>query len=139
LFEGLRTRGQIQQAQAQLEQARAQLAQTEEQVELEVEQARAELFRARALLDARRVTVTQASQAHRLAGVRYANGISTQLEVSDARLAMQQSELNEAAATRDYLVAIANMERALGRPVPMRMVERRASAEPASAATETRE
>jgi len=139
LFEGLRTRGQIQQAQAQLDQARAQLAQTQEQVELEVEQARAELFRARALLDARRVTVTQAGQAYHLAGVRYANGISTQLEVSDARLAMQQAELNEAAATRDYLVAIAAMERALGHPVPMRMVERRASAEPAPAATGTRE
>ncbi len=139
LFEGLRTRGQVQQAQAQLERARLDLARTREAVELEVEQARAELARARTLLDARRVTVTQASQAHRLAGVRYANGISTQLEVSDARLALQQAEANEASATRDYLVAIANMERALGRPVPMRLVERRASAEPASAATGTRE
>jgi outer membrane protein TolC len=108
-------------------------------VQLEVEQARLELFRARSLLDARRQTVAQAMQAHRLAGVRYANGISTQLEVSDARLAMQRAELNEAAATRDYLVAIANMERALGRPVPMRMTERRASAEPAAAATGSRE
>jgi outer membrane protein TolC len=139
LFEGLRTRGQVQLAQAQLDRARLDLARTQEAVELEVEQARAELARARTLLDARRVTVTQAAQAHRLAGVRYANGISTQLEVSDARLALQQAEANEAAATRDYLVAIANMERALGRPVPMRMVERRASAEPASAAAGTRE
>lgn len=139
LFEGMRTRGQVQQAQAELDRARLQLAQTREAVQLEVEQARLELFRARSLLDARRQTVTQASQAHRLAGVRYANGISTQLEVSDARLAMQQAELNEASATRDYLVAIANMERALGRPLPLRMVERRASAEPASAATGTRE
>jgi hypothetical protein len=52
---------------------------------------------------------------------------------------MQQAELNEALAIRDYLVAIANMERALGRPVPMRMVERRASAEPAAAQNGTRE
>jgi outer membrane protein TolC len=139
LFEGLRTRGQIQQAQAQLDRAQLDLARTREAVELQVEQARGELTRARALLDARRVTVTQAAQAHRLAGVRYANGISTPLEVSDARLALQQAEANEASATRDYLVAIANMERALGRPVPMRLVERRASAEPASAATGTRE
>jgi len=139
LFEGLRTRGQIQQAEAELDRARLQLAQTREAVLLEVEQSRAELFRARSLLDARRQTVAQAARAHHLAGVRYANGISTQLEVSDARLAMQQAELNEAMAIRDYLVAIANMERALGRPLPMRMVERRASAEPASGATGTRE
>lgn len=139
LFEGLRTRGQVQQAQAQLDRARLDLARTREAVDLEVEQARAELVRARTLLDARRQTVTQAAQAHRLAAVRYANGISTQLEVSDARLAWQQAEANEASATRDYLVAIANMEHALGRPVPMRLVERRASAEPGAAAAGTRE
>ncbi len=139
LFEGMRTRAQVQLAQAELDRARLQLAQTRESIGLEVERARAELARARALLEARRQTVGQASQAHRLAAVRYANGISTQLEVSDARLAMQQSELNEAQATRDYLLAIANMERALGHPVPMRMIERRASAEPAAAPNGTRE
>ena len=139
LFEGMRTRAQVQQAQAELDRARLQLDQTREAVQLEVERARAELTRARSLLEARRQTVTQATRAYRLAGVRYANGISTQLEVSDARLAMQQSELNEAQATRDYLLAIANMERALGRPVPMRMIERRASAEPTTAPNGTRE
>jgi outer membrane protein TolC len=51
--------------------------------------------------------------------VRYANGIATALEVSDARLALQQASVNEAQATRDYLLAIAALERALGRPVPL--------------------
>jgi outer membrane protein len=128
LFEGLRTRGQVQQARAELDRAELQLAQAREQVTLDVQRARAELARARALLEARRQTVTQAGQAHHLATVRYANGIATPLEVSDSRLAMQQAELNEAQATRDYLLSIANMEKALGRAVPLHLVERRAAA-----------
>ncbi|HXF95149.1 MAG TPA: TolC family protein, partial [Gemmatimonadales bacterium] len=63
-----------------------------------------------------------AERAHHLAGVRYANGLATQLEVSDARVLRQQAEVNEIQAMRDYLLALAQLERALGRPVP---VERR--------------
>jgi len=126
IFEGLRTRGQISQARAQLDQAELQLAQQRESVSLEIDRARAELVRARALYTARRQTVTQAERAQRLASVRFANGISTALEVSDSRLALQQAQVNEAQATRDYLVGMAAMEKALGRPVPMRVAERRA-------------
>src|SRR6266516_2627331 len=93
--------------------------QTRRQVELEVAQARAEVDRARALIVARRETVRQAQRAQHLAGVRYANGMATQLEVSDARVAQQQAEVNEVQATRDYFVALARLERALGRPVPV--------------------
>jgi len=129
LFEGFRTRGQVSQARAQLSQAELSLQQTREQVRLDVERARAELLRARSLLEARRQTVVQATRAQHLASVRFANGISTPLEVSDARLALQQAQVNEAQATRDYLIGIASLERALGRPVPVQTQERRAAAE----------
>jgi outer membrane protein TolC len=119
LFDGFRTRGRVEQARAELDRAELQLAQTRESVGIEVEQARAEMQRARALVSARRQTVTQAERAHHLASVRYTNGISAAIEVSDARLAMQQSRVNEAQATRDYLLAIAGLERALGRSVPV--------------------
>lgn len=120
LFDGLRTRGQVEQARAELSRAEARYEQAREAVAIEVEQARAEVTRARALVAARRQTVTWASRVHRLASVRYANGIATSLEVSDARLAMQQAQVNEAQATRDYLLGVAALERAVGRPVPMR-------------------
>ena len=131
LFEGLRTRGQVAQAREMLTQAQLQLAQTREQVALEVAQARAELERSRALLVARRQTVSQAQRAQHLASVRYANGITTPLEVSDARLALQQAQVNEAQALRDYLLGIAGVERALGHPVPVRVIERRAATDSA--------
>ncbi len=127
IFDGFRTRGAVMQARAELRRAEAQLAQMREAVQLEVEQARAEVVRARALLEARRQTVQWGARAHYLATVRYANGITTALEVSDARLAMQQAQVNEAQAVRDYLLGVAGLERALGRGVPVRAIETRAA------------
>jgi len=120
IFDGFRIRGQVAQARAELSRAELGLQQAREGVAIEVRQARYELDRARALVAARRQTVTQAVRAQHLASVRFGSGIATALEVSDARLAMQQSQVNEAAATRDYLLSVAALERALGRPVPLR-------------------
>lgn len=119
IFLGLRTVGTVQRAQASLERARAERDQTREQVAIDVAQARAELARTQSLLAARRQTVRQAQRAQQLAGVRYANGMATQLEVSDTRVLAQQAEVNEVQATRDYLLALAQLEHALGRPVPV--------------------
>jgi outer membrane protein TolC len=131
LFEGLRTRGQVDQARAQLAETEAQLERTREQVALQIEAARLELMRARTLLGARRQTVQQAERAQYLATVRYSNGIATQLEVTDARLALQRAQVNEAQALRDYLLGVAAVERAIGRRLPVRMVELRAAADAA--------
>jgi outer membrane protein len=120
VFLGLRTVGSLERAHAALDQARAQRDQTRELVALDVTQARAELARTQALLAARRGTVRQAQRAQHLAGVRYANGMATQLEVADARVLAQQAEVNQVQATRDYLLALAQLERALGRPAPVR-------------------
>jgi outer membrane protein TolC len=119
LFNGFRTEAQVGRASAALEQAIAQRNAVKEQVDLDVAQARAELGRTRSLFAARRQTVGQARRAQHLASVRYANGLSTQLEVADARLLAQRSEMNEAQSRLDYLVALAQLERALGRPLPV--------------------
>ena len=95
IFLGFKTAGAIEQARAVLLRAEAQRDGLRRQVELEVAQARGEVERARALLAARRETVRQALRAQYLAGVRYTNGMATQLDVSDARVAAQQSEVNE--------------------------------------------
>jgi outer membrane protein TolC len=122
LFLGFRTFGAEDRARASLERARAERDQVRELAALEVEQAVAEVRRAEALLAAQRATVRQARRANQIATVRYNNGMSTQLEVSDSRLVAQRAEVNEAQALRDYLVGLAELERALGRPAP---VERR--------------
>jgi outer membrane protein TolC len=122
IFLGFRTAGVVQRARASLDRARAQRDQLAEQVVLDVARAKGEIARTQALLGARHETVRQAGRAHHLATVRYANGLTTQLEVSDARLLRQQAEVNEIQAMRDYLLALAQLERALGHTVA---VERR--------------
>jgi len=119
IFTGFRTSARVEQARAAVQRAEAQRDQVNKQIELDVARAKAEVARAQALLVARRETVRQADRALHIAGVRYTNGIATQLEVSDARVAAQQSQVNEVQATRDYVVALARLERALGRTVPV--------------------
>lgn len=117
IFHGLRAEGEIEQYRAQLARAEASRDQLREQNARDVAQAKAEMRRTQVLLLARGATVDQASQARHIAQVRYTNGLATQLEVSDARLLLEQAQVNQAQAMRDYLTSIAQLERALGRPV----------------------
>jgi len=122
IFNGFRTHGQVVEAKAEYEKARAARDLTVKGAAIEASQARDEIERAQTTLLARRETVRQARRAWELAGVRFTNGMSTQIEVSDARLQLHSSEVNEVQAMRDYLLAIAQLERAVGRPLS---VERR--------------
>ena len=119
IFSGLRIQGQVDQARGAYEKAQADRDELKQTIAIEAVEARSELDRSLSTLMARRGTVRQAQRAWELAEVRYANGISTQLEVSDARLQLSTAEVNEVQAVRDYLVALANLERAVGRPVPV--------------------
>jgi outer membrane protein TolC len=119
VFDGLRTKGNIDQAQAQARIADIQLEQTREQVAVEGERARAGVERAAALYTAQRQNVQEAEEAFRLASLRFTRGVGTQLEVSDAQLALLTAETNAARATFDVYLAAAELARALGRPIPI--------------------
>jgi outer membrane protein TolC len=45
--------------------------------------------------------------------------MATQLDISDTRVAAAQAAVNQVQATRDYVVALAQLERALGHAVPV--------------------
>ncbi|MGE0443760.1 MAG: TolC family protein [Vicinamibacterales bacterium] len=96
-------------AAADLEQARARLQQVRELAELDTQSALAELAASQAAWDATAGTVQQANRAYELANIRYGAGVSTQLELSDARLLLQQAEANRAQAGRDLQVARARV------------------------------
>ena len=119
LFDGLRAKSAIELARAQTRIAELELRQERERVSVEVARARAELRRARAVFDARRENASEANEAFRLASLRFTRGLSTQLEVSDAQLALLTAEGGEARATYDLYLATAELARALGRPVPL--------------------
>jgi outer membrane protein TolC len=119
LFDGLRAKGNLDFARAQERVAELELQQTRERVDVEVERARAGVARARALWSAGRQNAAEAEEAFRLATLRFERGLGTQLEVSDAQLALLTAQTNALRATYEVYLAAAEQARALGQPIPL--------------------
>jgi len=117
LFDGLRTRGLVQESKARTAQAKYSLQQTRELIGQGVRRSQWDLHRAAADLHARAQTVSLARRAYELASLRYDEGASDLLEVSDARIALQLAQMFEAQARHDTFVALARLERLTGRPL----------------------
>jgi outer membrane protein TolC len=109
ILTGGRQRGSEVAARADVEGARLRLRQVQQFAELDSESARAEYVAARAAFEASGGTIEQAQRAYEIAEVRFKAGVSTQLELSDARLQLQQAEANRAQAARDLQVARARI------------------------------
>ncbi len=114
---------------ARIDQKRAVFRQAETQTRLAVDQARVEVQTLleqtdEALLRARgqRLAVSQAERGFEIARAQYGEGLGSQLELTDAEVALRQSEFNYAQAVYDYLVARAQLDQATGR-VPVVDVE----------------
>jgi outer membrane protein len=119
LFDGGRVRGQVEQAIVERELVGLQRAQTREALDVELEASLGEFDAARAEIDARRATAGQARRALELVELRFRNGLATQLDVSDARLLLQQAQVNEVQAFAAYVSTIARIERVTGGGIPL--------------------
>lgn len=118
IFNGGRTRADVRLAQQSLEQSRLQLAQLQEITELRLQQAQAERERASAEISARQQTVSAAERVYNLIRLRYQQGLATQLEVSDARVALLQARVNLAQALTSFYAADAQLVVSTGAPAP---------------------
>ncbi|HLL84371.1 MAG TPA: TolC family protein [Longimicrobium sp.] len=105
IFTGGRLRGERLVAEANLAEAQAQYRQTREAASLDTRTALEQLEAAQASWQASSGTVEQARRAYSIAEIRYREGISTQIEVADSRILLQQAEANRAQAARDLAVA----------------------------------
>jgi outer membrane protein TolC len=105
IFTGGRTKGENVVAAANVAEAKARLQQTREFAALDARQAVAQLEQAAATLAASAGTTEQATRAYSIAEVRYREGLSTQLELTESRVLLQQSRANRAQAARDFQVA----------------------------------
>ncbi|MEP6622563.1 MAG: TolC family protein [bacterium] len=119
VFDGFRVKSNVDLAEAQARLAELQLRQQRELVSVDVARARAELRRSSAVFAARQQNSAEADEAFKLATLRFSRGLSTQLEVSDAQLALLTAQSTEARATYDLFLASADLARALGRPIPI--------------------
>ncbi len=105
LFTGGRIRGDEMVAQANLAESKARLQQIREFASLDSRVALNALNQAMAAWEASRGTAEQASRAYTIAEVRYREGISTQLELNDSRILMEQATANRALAARNLQMA----------------------------------
>jgi outer membrane protein len=114
IFDGARTRGRVAQARAQLNQARLSVSEQSLSIEVEVRRALSSLQEAAELAEAAGKVVEQATEALRLADVRFRNGAATQLDVLQARVALTEAQLNRLEANYRHTVALATVRRAIG-------------------------
>lgn len=109
LFTGGRIRGEELVAEADLLEARARLRQAQDAARLDARTALERLDAARAQHQASAGVVEQAARAYSIAEVRYREGLSTQLELADSRILLQQAQANRAVAARDLQIAQARV------------------------------
>ena len=107
-------------ASADLVEARALQKQSRELAELNAATALQDLAAAEAVWQASAGTVEQAERAYSIAELRNREGISTQLELSDARLALEVARANRAQAAHDVQIARARVALTPSLPVGAR-------------------
>jgi len=105
VFAGFRIPAEEAAAKADLTEAEARLKQARELAALQRATALQDMESARAAWEATAGTITQAARAYDIAELRFREGISTQLELSDSRLALQSAQANRAQAARDLQLA----------------------------------
>ena len=105
LFTGGRIKGDQLVAEANLREAQARYDQLREFAALDSRVTLNNLLQARAAWEASTGTAEQAARAYSIAEVRYKEGISTQIELNDARILLEQAVANRALAARNLQVA----------------------------------
>lgn len=115
IFSGFRTDAKVQQATLGKLQAEKQFDFAKNLVGTEVRVGLASVEEARERITAQERTVQAAERSYKAVRQRYTQGLIRQIEVSDADLALTQAKTNYFQAVYDYLVAAADLDKALGK------------------------
>jgi outer membrane protein TolC len=105
LFTGGRIAGTVGAARAGLRDAELRLQQTREAAQVDARNTLLALEAAVAAVAASEGTVEQAERAYQIADLRYREGLSTQTELLESRLQLQQAQVNRARDARDLEIA----------------------------------
>jgi outer membrane protein TolC len=115
IFSGFRTDAKIQQATLGKLQAEKQWEYAQNLVGTEVRVMVSSVEEARDRIAAQERTIQAAERSYKAVRSRYAQGLMRQIEVSDADFALTQAKSNYFQAVYDYLVASADLAKALGK------------------------
>ena len=105
IFTGGRIGGEVRAARANVTEAELRLQQSRELAQVDARNAAIQMEAAEAGWQASAGTVEQAARAYQIAELRYREGISTQTELLDSRIQLQQAQASRARAARDLQIA----------------------------------
>ena len=122
IFDGGITAAQVHEADAELTRAKEVAAQTREQIQLEVQQYFLELHAAEKNIGTTQASVALAEENYKIAQVRYAAGVGTNLDVMDASRKLTEARSNYFTALYNYNTAKASLDRYMGVPVEIDVI-----------------
>jgi TolC family type I secretion outer membrane protein len=114
IFSGFLVTNQVSEAKANIDVLSARVESLKQQIRLEVDQAFSNLREANSRIDTAELTVRQAQENLELAEGRYASGVGSPIEVTDALLALSNAKTSHISALADYQNALAALDRATG-------------------------
>ena len=114
IFSGLSRGARVQQAQAVVRQIETRLERLQRQAANELHTLMDDVREARERAGSQTRAVAQAQRGFEIASAEYRAGVGSQLQITDAEVALRESEFNYAQAVYDYLVARALLDAAVG-------------------------
>jgi len=116
LFDGLETKGKVDEAAAQLRQVEQGKRALALGIRTQVQQAILALRAAEERIEAEQANVVAANKNHEVAKARYGVGLATNLDVMDAQTQLMQAKAQYLAAVHDHILAWTQLQAALGMP-----------------------
>ncbi len=115
IFSGFRNDARLARAELERQQTQTNLENLQELIRSEISISLSNVLEAKKRIAVQATTVQSAERSYAITRSRRQQGIGSQLELTDAELSLNQAKVNYLQAVYDYLVATANLEKALGR------------------------
>lgn len=117
IFSGFGVKSRVEQAEIQSKQLDETINYTKKQLEIAITNTRNRIESALEKIEAQKLNKEKARLNYRIAEVRYSEGMSTHLEISNANINLLSSELGYVQSIYEYLVAQAELEYYLNRSI----------------------
>jgi outer membrane protein TolC len=114
VFEGFARGARVQQSKAVVRQNETMLTRLEHEVANEIQFLLDEIAVARSRAEIQRVAVREAKRGFDIASAEFREGIGTRLQVTEADVALAESEFNYASAVHDYLLGLSRLDQSVG-------------------------
>ncbi len=115
IFKGFRTSAKVQQAKLEHENANYELQMFRDNLSIRVKTIFLKIQETEKRVQVQGNAIKQAERALQMAQQRYSEGVGTQLESADALLALNITKSNYVQAVFDHKIAVADLERVIGR------------------------